>query len=249
MKTIKDLFVKRPQTTAGKTPASSSADGFPVVEPSRGQSPFLDAKQEWFERYGDYIQSSVQWRMVAVMALCVTGLSLTGNLIQLGQAKITPYIVEVDKLGVAAAVRPLNTGGEIPRRLVQAEITNIISNWRTVTADLELQKKLVKKLSAYVGGSATGTIREWFEHNNPYVRSENVLVSVDMTGIPLPVSTDSWRVSWRETTRNHAGITLDVTAYEATVSVIIVPPKDESQILANPGGVLVTSLSFSKTLN
>lgn len=215
---------------------------------SEPSNPYLDARREWLERYGDYISSAAQWRIVAVLSLLAVVLSLGGNLWQMQQTKITPYIVEVDKLGVAVAVKPLQAGGEVPRRLIQAELAGIINNWRTVTADLELQKKLVSKLAAYMGGSARGTVQEWFETNNPYKRAQEMLVSVDVTGIPLPVSTDSWRVSWRETTRNHAGVTLDVTSYEATLSVIIVPPKDEAQIMANPGGVLVTSLSFGKIL-
>lgn len=214
-----------------------------------GVNPYLDARREWLERYGNYIRSAAHWRLVAVLALVVAGLSLAGNGWQMNQAKITPYIVEVDKLGQAAAVRPLEAGGEVPRRLIQSELVNIVTNWRTVTADLELQKKLVGKLAAYMGGAARGTLREWFEVNNPYKRAQEVLVSVDVTGMPLPVSSDSWRVSWRETTRNHAGNTLEVVRYEATLSVVLVPPKDETQILANPGGILVTSLSFGKLLN
>lgn len=217
--------------------------------PPRSADPFLNAKQEWMERYGSYVSSAAHWRVVGVMALAVAGLALAGNLYQLRQNKITPYIVEVDKLGNAAAVKPLEAGGIIPRRLIQAEIVNTLTNWRTVTADVDLQKRLVGKLAAYVGGSAHGTIQEWYAANNPFERAKTELVSVDVSGLPLPVSSDSWRVSWRETTRNHQGGTMDVTTWEATVSVITVPPKNEAQILTNPGGIIITSLNFGKLLN
>lgn len=219
------------------------------VEVPEGESPFLNARQEWLERMGESVQQASTWRLMSFLALAGCLLSLGLNFVQMQQTKIIPYIVEVDKLGVAAAVRPLQEGGEIPRRLIQAEIVNVITHWRTVTADLELQKKMLSKLAAYIGGSAKGTLREWFEANNPYTRAEKVLVSVDVNAMPLPVSSDSWRVSWRETTRNHTGTTLDITAYEATLSVIIAPPKDEMQIMANPGGIIVTSISFGKQLN
>lgn len=216
---------------------------------SEGESPFLRAREEWLERMGVVAQQASTWRLVSFLAICGCLLSLTLNIVQIQQAKIIPYIVEVDKLGAASAVRPLQENGEVPRRLIQAEIVNVITNWRTVTADLELQKKMLGKLAAYIGGSAKGTLREWFEANNPYSRAEKLLVSVDVNAMPLPVSSNSWRVSWRETTRNHSGTTLDVTAYEATMSIAITAPKDEMQVMANPGGVIVTGISFGKQLN
>lgn len=216
---------------------------------SEGESPFLRAREEWLERMGVVAQQASTWRLVSFLAICGCLLSLTLNIVQIQQAKIIPYIVEVDKLGAASAVRPLQENGEVPRRLIQAEIVNVITNWRTVTADLELQKKMLGKLAAYIGGSAKGTLREWFEANNPYSRAEKLLVSVDVNAMPLPVSSNSWRVSWRETTRNHSGTTLDVTAYEATMSIAITAPKDEMQVMANPSGVIVTGISFGKQLN
>lgn len=212
-------------------------------------SPYTAARAEWLERYGNYIQAAGQWRLIALFALVLCLISLSGNIMQMQQAKITPYIVEVDKLGAAVAVRPLQENGEIPKRVIQAEIVNVITRWRTVTADIDLQKKMLAKLASNIGGSAQGALSEWFEANNPYKRAEKTLVSVDVTGMPLPVSKDSWRIAWRETIRNHTGSTLDTTSFEATVSVITVPPKDEAQLMANPAGVIITSISFGKILN
>lgn len=236
------MFWKKDKKSGSPAPASGTAGA--TVE-----SPYLAARREWLERYGDYIQAAAQWRLAAVLALVLLLFSLGTNIFQLQQNKITPYIVEVDKLGAAAAVRPLREQGEVPHRLIQSEIAGVITRWRTVTADIDLQKKLVQRLAAYTGGSAKGTLREWFEANNPYERAQKVLVSVDILGMPLPVSKDSWRVTWLETVRNHGGVTLETIKYEATLSVLVVPPKDEASIIANPGGVLITGISFSKLLN
>jgi type IV secretion system protein VirB5 len=138
--------------------------------------------------------------------------------------------------------------GETPKRVIQSDIADLIRNWRTVTPDRELQQSMLSRLAAFLSGSARGTVKTWLEENNPYTRGERFLVSVDIKGLPLPVSGDSWRVEWTETTRNHAGITESVTAFEATVSVSISPPTTDAQIIANPGGVYVTAVSFSKLL-
>ncbi len=212
-------------------------------------SPYLQAKEEWFERYGSYISALAFWRVFSL--LCVIALlgALALNYAQLKQNKIIPYIVEVDKLGNASAIKPLITTGEVPERLIQAEIVNAITNWRTVTADLQLQKRLITKLTSFIGGSARGVIREWYDTNPPFERAKELLVSVEVTSLPLPVSANSWRVSWIETMRNHMGNSIDTVHYVATLSLIIVPPKTEQEIINNPGGVIITDINYGKVLN
>ena len=67
-------------------------------------NPYLQARQEWLERYGDYIAQAKNWRIASLLALGLLGLSLAMNFVQASQSKIVPYIVEVDKLGRAAVV-------------------------------------------------------------------------------------------------------------------------------------------------
>ncbi|EAI4428198.1 conjugal transfer protein TrbF [Campylobacter jejuni] len=65
-------------------------------------NPYLNAKTEWLERYGDYITRAKNWQIVAMISLamcfvCVLFIGYIGS-----QNKLIPYIVEVDKLGVDA---------------------------------------------------------------------------------------------------------------------------------------------------
>lgn len=211
-------------------------------------NPYLNAKNEWFERYGSYIVTANIFKSISLAALLGLTASISLNVYQFKQQKIVPYIIEVDKLGNAIATKPLLETNTIPQRLIQSEIVNAITNWRTVTADLDLQNRLVTKFSAYLGGSARGTIREWYEINLPHERAKQVLVSVDVEGLPLPVSSDSWRISWKETSRNHAGNTIESVRYEATVAIITVPPKNEAEIIQNPAGIIITSINYCKIL-
>ncbi|MCL2029885.1 MAG: VirB8/TrbF family protein, partial [Deltaproteobacteria bacterium] len=51
-----------------------------------------------------------------------------------------------------------------------------------------------------------------------------------------------------ETLRNHVGVTVETTQYEATMTVAVQPPRTEAEILKNPGGVYITELSFGTVL-
>ena len=68
------------------------------------KNPYLNARQEWLERYGSYISRAAQWRLTTIIALVLLAGSITGNVIQACQVKAIPYIVEVDKLGKSAVV-------------------------------------------------------------------------------------------------------------------------------------------------
>ena len=219
----------------------------PVRE--KGGSPYLNGREEWLERYCPYIRRAAQWRIVSFLCLCITSISITGNVMQASQTKTVPYIIEVDALGKAAVVAGADTASATPKRLIQAEIAKCVSDWRTVTADVELQQKMIERLSFFMAGSAKGVLRQWYEANNPYeIAKSGKLVHVEIKGLPLPVSSDSYRVEWVETVRSHAGVMLDSHIYEATVTIQINPPTVDAVLLRNPGGVYITALSAGKVV-
>ncbi|MFA9394092.1 MAG: VirB8/TrbF family protein [Halodesulfovibrio sp.] len=209
---------------------------------------YLRGREEWLERYGSYIKQRRNWQIATFLTLCIAILSISANVIQATQYKVVPYVIEVDQLGKAVGVQRATEATAIPKRVIQAEIANCIINWRTVTADLSLQERMIRKLSAFVTGSAKGTIRGWYQVNSPYVRGRDILVDVKLKGIPLPVSKESWRVEWEETIRNHAGVALESSLYEATVSIRIIPATTETTIMQNPAGMHITALSWGKIL-
>ena len=219
----------------------------PVQE--KGGSPYLNGREEWLERYGSYISRAAQWRMAAFICLLITAVSITANVIQANQVKTVPYIIEVDNLGKTGVVARADQARSTPQRLIQAEIAKCISDWRTVTADVELQQKMIERLSFFMAGSAKGVLRQWYEANNPYeIAKTGKLVHVEIKGLPLPVSSDSYRVEWVETVRSHAGVMLDSHTYEATVTIQINPPTADAVLLRNPGGVYITALSAGKVV-
>lgn len=212
-------------------------------------NPYLNGREEWLERYGSYIKREQNWKMACFLSLVITALSITGNVIQANQVKTVPYIIEVDKLGKTVVVNRADKANGQPLRLIQAELAAAIVNWRTVTADIELQQQMIESLSFFFAGSAKGVMKEWFSKNNPYeIAKSGKLVHIEIKSLPLPVSNNTYRVEWLETTRSHGGVTLDVQRYEATATIQIEAPTTEAVLIKNPGGVYITEISASKVL-
>ncbi len=214
---------------------------------NKGSNPYLNARLEWLERYGSYMTRAANWRAVAFIAMVATLLSLCGNVIQATQVKTVPYIIEVDRLGRPAIVGRADKVKSPPLRLVQAAIAQCITDWRTVTADVELQKQMINRASFYFTGAAKGILKEWYTQNSPYeIAKTGKLVHVEIKSLPLQLSNDTYRIEWIETVRTHTGVTLETTSYEASVTVIVVPPTTEEVLLRNPAGVNIVEISANK---
>ncbi len=210
-------------------------------------NPYMAARQEWLERYGSYIARASQWRLASFLQSGSVILCLAVILVMLNQSQIIAYFVSVDKVSKTMIVKG-DSLPSVPQELIQNAIAESITSWRTVTPDYHLQGEMVKKLSAYVAGSAKGVIKAWYEQNNPAVTAETGrMIHIEIAEAPLPVSKTSYRVEWKETVRNHAGVVLDQSNYVATVTIQIQRPTSEKMLLANPGGVYITSLAYSKT--
>lgn len=150
-------------------------DGKQKIE--KGENPYLNGRREWLERYGSYISRASNWRMVAFISLMIATLSIFCNVIQANQVKTIPYIIEVDKLGKSSVVNRADRASSAPLRLIQADIASCITDWRTVTADVELQKQMISRLSYYFAGAAKGILKEWYRAKR---------TGVLMTSSPVP---------------------------------------------------------------
>src|SRR5688500_7931182 len=85
----------------------------PTVERSKREknlppltNPYLIARREWDERYGNLITRARNWRLVAILCAAIALVQTVGMIWLSVRSKIVPYVVAVDSLGrqVAAGV-------------------------------------------------------------------------------------------------------------------------------------------------
>ncbi len=212
-------------------------------------NPYLNAREEWHERYGSYIKRAKQWRITALLSLSIVVCCFVAIIMLVNQKKVIPYVVLMDNIGNAVPAGRIETLAATPQKIVQSVIANVIENWRTVTVDTALQKRMIQNLTVHVISTAKGMLKEWYQDNNPYeIAKSGRLVNVDVTGLPLPVSDNSYRVEWIETVRNHSGEEVNRKNYEAIVTVENIPPVEEEIILKNPAGIYIKNISVTKKI-
>src|SRR3569623_1788412 len=104
----------------------------PMAEPP---NPYLDARREWNERYGDYIAQARNWRYAAFITLLVCGALALGVVWQMTQSRIVAYIVEVVCFGRSLAMVCADKAAPADQRNVRAQLAAFEDDTSSVIAD------------------------------------------------------------------------------------------------------------------
>jgi len=212
-------------------------------------NPYLEARREWNERYGEYIQQAANWRIVAILCGLTALIAVTGVAYIGAQNKVVPYVVEVDKLGVASAVGRADKATVVDPRIIKAYLARFVTDWRGLTLDTQAEKSAIDRVYAMLpaGSVALGKVNEYFKAHNPFTGASKQSIAITVTNV-LPISDKTWQMEWREIRRDSRGEVTGNVSMKASVIVGITPPTDEGLVLINPLGVYVMDLNWSREL-
>lgn len=211
-------------------------------------NPYLNARREWDERYGDLMTRARNWQRFAAISAAIAGLSVAGIAYIGAQSKIQPFVVVTDQLGSPVAVaRPVSTGKTAAdQRIVIATLANWVVNARTVTSDAAAQQVFVDRVYAMVSKSVADQLNEWFKTNSPFGRNETVRVEINAV---LPQSKDTYQVSWTEV-HQRVGAAAVAEKWKALVTVSQSDELAQKPGIAlwNPFGLYIKELSWTKEI-
>ena len=211
-------------------------------------NPYVDARREWNDRYLELVLERRWWQAVAGAELVVT-LILAGGLVWLSlQHKTIPYVVEVDALGAALAIKPAeNAGYTADERIVRYQLAAFIRGARQVMTDRIAMKKGLEQVYAYARGAARTYLDEYYRANNPFEIAKTYAVVPTVTSL-LRLSPTSWQIRWTEEQRGLDGLLLGKSQWEGVVTTEVVPPTSEDTIHVNPLGLYVTDIRWTRQL-
>jgi len=209
------------------------------------ETPYLSARREWNERYGDYIARARSWRWAAFSALAVALVLAVGLVWQGAQSKVVPYVVEVDRLGDAVAVARADRAAPADVRVIKAQLAAWIVDVRSVSSDPLAQKASLSRSYTMTAATATLFLNDYYRQHSPFNQNRTVAVSVDAV---LPISKQTYQIQWSEDGRDLQGRNLATTHWLASVTVAFDPPTDERGVLSNPLGLYVTGISWTQHL-
>ena len=221
----------------------------PISEVREAHNPYLAARREWDERYGDLITRARNWRTMA--ALCaLTGLvAAAGMAWQSVRSRVVPFVVLVDNLGRPVASGVADQTSLNDDRLKRSNIFNWVENLRTVSTDGVAQRKAIDRVYAEIasGSEAQTFISDYYRGDPPFKRAETETVSVEVNSV-LPTSDRTYEVEWVETTRDLYGTVKATDRWKGYLTIVVNPPADERQARINPLGVYITNVNWAKVL-
>jgi type IV secretion system protein VirB5 len=218
-----------------------------MTAPTKEMSPYLAARREWDERYGDLLKRAENWRKIAFLS-GFTALALVIGMISIDlRSNTVPYVVALDDVGRAVPVVPAKQVAVKDVRLQAASVFRWINDVRSVVTDPVAQRKMVDEAYAMTAASsaASTTVTEWFRDNSPFERLRNGTVDVSVESI-VQQSPKAFEVVWTETQRDLFGQLNGTHHYRGLLSITTQAITDAKLALVNPLGLFVTNVNWGE---
>ena len=223
---------KRPSVHYGRTPE-------PVT-------PYQKAAQVWDDRIGSARVQAKNWRLMAFGCLALST-GLAGSLVwQSTQGTITPWVVEVDRLGQAQRVAPANTDYQPTDPQIAYHLAQFIEDVRGLPADAIVLRQNWLRAYDFTTDRGAAALNDYARTNDPFARLGKVQVSVEVSSV-IRASTESFRVAWVQRAYDNGSLS-STERWTAILSVVIETPRDADRLRKNPLGVYVHAINWSKEL-
>ena len=162
------------------------------------------------------------------------------------QSRVTPYVVEVDRLGEARAVTPAEAAFRPTDPQIAWHLARFIEHVRSVSLDPVLMR--ADWLSAYDFVTQRGALAlgEYARSANPFGNVGDKTVSVQVTSV-VRASDQSFQVKWTETAFDR-GTQTSVSHWTGILTVKLRPPTSAEVLRKNPLGLYVDAIDWSREL-
>ena len=212
-------------------------------------NPYLAARREWDERYGDLISRARNWRLMALLSSLVALAAVAGMAFLASRSRIIPFVVAIDSLGRPVATGLAEQATAADDRLKRATVLSWVEDLRTVTTDGVAQRRAIDRVYAHIanGSEAQPFVSEFYRGDPPQKRALSETTSVEVQSV-LPTSERTFEVEWVETTRDLYGTVKGQERWKGAFTIATSAPTDERLARINPLGVYVTNASWTRVL-
>jgi len=211
------------------------------------ETPYRRAAQVWDERIGSARVQARNWRLMAFGSLLLAGGFAAALIWQSTRGTVVPWVVQIDRIGEAQAVAPAVADYRPTDPQIAWHLGRFIENVRAIPADAVIVRQ--NWLSAYEFTTDRGAValNDYARANDPFSKVGKVQVAVDVSSV-IRASPESFRVAWVE--RRYENAQLSTTErWTAILTVVIELPRTADKLRANPLGVYVNAINWSKELS
>jgi type IV secretion system protein TrbF len=210
-------------------------------------TPYQRAAQLWDDRIGSARVQAKNWRFMAFGCLALSVGLAAGMVWQSAHSRVTPYVVEVDRLGEVQAVAPAIT----PYQPSDAQIAWYLARFVTDVRSLSIDPVLVRRnwLEAYEFATdrAALFLNDFARTNDPFKAIGDRSASVEVSSV-VRASDTSFQVKWTEQVYRQGSIT-STEHWTAILTTTVETPRTADVLRKNPLGLYVTGIAWSRELD
>ncbi|MCY1292134.1 VirB8 protein [compost metagenome] len=210
-------------------------------------TPYQAAAQAWDERLGSSRVQARNWRFMAVGCLGLALLMAGGLVWRSLQSTVTPYVVEVDKLGQVRAVGEAISPYQPTDAQIAFHLARFIHLVRSLSIDPVIVRQNWLEAYQYTTDQGAATLNDHARSNDPFAQVGKESVTVEVSSV-VRASNSSFQIRWQE--RHYVnGVTAGLQRWTAVLSLVVQPPRSEEKLRRNPLGIYVNGLSWSRELD
>ncbi|WP_448662502.1 conjugal transfer protein TrbF [Sphingomonas sp. CJ20] len=211
------------------------------------ETPYQRAGQAWDARIGSATVQARSWRLACFGALGLSTLLAAGLIWQAARGTITPWVVEVDKLGEARTVAPAQSGFRPTDPQIAYHLARFIENVRSLPADPVVLRQNWLRAYDFTTAKGAQALSDFARTSDPFAEVGKIQVAVDVSSV-IRASDDSFRIAWTERRYQEGSLTA-TERWSAIVTTTIRQPRTADALRKNPLGVFVHALNWSKELS
>jgi type IV secretion system protein VirB5 len=223
---------KRPAVHYGKTP-----------EP---ETPYQKAAQVWDERIGSARVQAKNWRYMAFGSLILSAGFAGALVIQSARGTVVPWVVQVDKLGQAQSIAPATADYRPTDPQIAWHLARFIEQVRSIPADPIIVRQNWLRAYEWTTDRGAGALNDYARTNDPFTKVGKQQIAVDVSSV-IRASPDSFRVAWTERQFEN-GVLASTQRWTAILTIALQPPRDAERLKANPLGIYVNAINWSREM-
>ncbi len=223
---------KRPSVRYARTP-----------EP---ETPYQRAGRAWDERIGSARVQARNWRVMAFGSLFLAGGFASALVWQSTRGTVVPWVVQIDKFGEAQATAPAVADYRPTDPQIAWHLARFIEQVRSIPVDAVIVRQNWLRAYEFTTDRGAIALNDYARSNDPFTKVDKTQISVEISSV-IRASPDSFRIAWVE--RSYENGQLSVTErWTAILTVVMKPPRTAEKLRANPLGVYVNAINWSKEM-
>jgi len=210
-------------------------------------TPYQRAAQVWDERIGSARIQAKNWRLMAFGCLTLSVGLAAGIVWQSARSRVTPYVVEVDRLGEVQAVAPAITPYQPSDAQIAWYLARVVTDVRALSTDPVLVRRNWLEAYEFATDRAALFLNDFARTNDPFKAIGDRSVSVEVTSVVRATDT-SFQVKWTEQIYRQGSLS-STERWTAILTTTIETPRTADVLRKNPLGLYITGIAWSRELD